>query len=117
VQDTARPCCEASHDRDRISRGCSKTGANGRANSAIVTAYAGSLLARRPSTSAKSGEQAWIDEEAQPAGLSGEIEFGCSIAARSTDSAEAGGMAFEEKPLSALQGGEEGAQARQRLGR
>ncbi len=34
------------------------------------------------------------------------IEFGCSIAASSTESAEFGGMGFEEKPLSALQGGE-----------
>ena len=32
------------------------------------------------------------------------IEFGCSIAASSTESAEFGGMGFEEEPLSALQG-------------
>ena len=30
------------------------------------------------------------------------IEFGCSIAASSTESAEFGGMGFEENPLSAL---------------
>jgi hypothetical protein len=35
-------------------------------------------------------------------------EFGCSIAARSMGRAEFGGMAFEEKPLSALQGEREG---------